>query len=143
MKKIIILTLGLTLTLLWSACNSAKDPHKSPKNISKAFAENLYTGHFDEVKTYVTPESVPIVNFFQHAFPPEHFAGCERVTLSEITVKNITDTTAVCKYIVHLCNGKSGNENTKVVKRDGKWYVTLREGKTEKQDIVFENEEGE
>lgn len=137
MKKYIILILGLTLPILWSACNQSSDPHKSPKSIAKVFAESLYTGHYDEVKTYVTPESVPIINFFKHAFPPEYFDGCEHVTLDEITVKQTSDTTATCKYFIHLCNGKIGKENTKVVKRDDKWYVNLREGDNEKKDIEF------
>lgn len=141
MKKFIMLTLGLTFLLLWPSCDRAKNPYKSPKSIAKVFAESLYTGHFEEAKTYVTPESVPIINFFKHAFPPEHFAGCEHVTLDEITVKQTSDSTATCKYIIHLCNGKCGNENTKVVKRDGKWYVTLREGKTEKRNIELRSVE--
>ena len=43
MKKTIILTLGLTFLLLWSACDTSKKPYKSPKSIAKAFAEyNLF-----------------------------------------------------------------------------------------------------
>ena len=133
MKKLNTFIIGLILILTGSACDSAKNPHHSPKSITKAYAESLYTGHFDEVKNYVTEESIPIINFFQHAFPPEHFEGCDHITMEEITVKNTTDSTAICKCIIHFCSGKSGNEVTKVVKRDGKWYVTLRQGAEEKK----------
>jgi hypothetical protein len=129
MKRASLLIYVLVLAFLCASCGKMKDPHHSPKSITKAFAESLYTGHFDEAKTYVTPESVPIVNFFQYAFPPENFEGCDHVTLEEITVKQLTDTTALCKCIIHLCNGKTGNESTNVLKRDGKWYVSLRQAK--------------
>lgn len=127
MKKRSILFLGLTIIFFFISCGINKNPHHSPKSITKAYAESLYTGRFDEAKTYVTPESVPIINFFQQAFPPEHFNGCKQVTLDEITVKRLTDSTAICKCIIHLCNGRTGNENAKVLKRDGKWYVTLKD----------------
>jgi len=133
MKKSLFFLLGITLLLTAVSCDSAKDPHHSPKSITKAFAESLYTGHFDEAKKYATPESIPVINFFQHAFPPEHFEGCDHITMEEISVKQLTDSTALCKCIIHLCNGKNGNEVTKVIKRDGKWYVNLRQGEDEKK----------
>ena len=139
MKKITILIFTLALALICVSCGSIKDPHHSPKSITKAFAESLYTGHFDEAKTYVTPESVPVINFFQHAFPPEKFEGCDHVTLEEITVKQLTDSTALCKCIIHLCNGKTGNEAANVLKRDGKWYVSLREGKKGDKQLTINN----
>lgn len=129
MKRLNIFFVGLIILLAGISCDTAKNPYHSPKSITKAFSESLYTGHFDEAKKYVTPESVPVINFFQHAFPPEKFEGCDHITLDEITVKQLTDSTALCKCIVHLCNGKTGNESTNVLKRDGKWYVSLREGK--------------
>jgi len=129
MKRTTLLIYALALAFLCISCGNMKDPHHSPKSITKAFAESLYTGHFDEAKNYVTPESVPIINFFKSAFPPEKFEGCDHVTLEEITVKQLTDSTALCKCIIHLCNGKTGNESTNVLKRDGKWYVALRQAK--------------
>ena len=126
MKKLYLLAIGLTLTMFIASCDSPKNPHHSPKSITKAYAESLYTGTCDEAKTYVTPESVPIINFFQHAFPPEHFEGCDHITLEEITEKKLTDSTVICKCIIHFCSGTSGNETTHVIKRDGKWYVNLR-----------------
>ncbi len=139
MKRTFILIFSVTLAFLCTSCESIKDPHHSPKSITKAFAESLYTGRFDEAKTYVTPESVPIINFFQHAFPPEKFEGCDHVTLEEITVKQLTDSTALCKCIVHLCNGKAGNESTNVLKRDGKWYVSLRQAKEGERQLTIDN----
>ena len=136
MKNLSVYIIGTILLLTVVSCDSAKNPHHSPKSVTKAFAENLYTGRFDEAKKYVTEESIPIVNFFQHAFPPEHFEGCDHITMDEITVNNLTDSTALCKCIIHLCNGKSGNEVTKVIKRDGKWYVTLRQGAEEKKPLT-------
>lgn len=129
MKKTSILIFALALSLLCTSCGSKKIPYHSPKSITKAFFESLYIGHFDEAKTYVTPESVPIVNFYQHAFPPEKFEGCDHITLEEITVQKLSDTTARCKCIIHLCNGRSGNGTADVIKRDGKWYVCLRQEK--------------
>jgi hypothetical protein len=49
--------------------------------------------------------------------------------LEEITVQKLSDTTARCKCIIHLCNGRSGNGTADVIKRDGKWYVCLRQEK--------------
>lgn len=139
MKKTTILIYALALAFSCASCGSMKDPYHSPKSITKAFSESLYTGHFDEAKKYVTPESVPVINFFQHAFPPEKFEGCDHITLDEITVKQLTDSTALCKCIVHLCNGKTGNESTNVLKRDGKWYVSLREGKEGDKQMTINN----
>ena len=139
MKRLNIFFVGLIILLAGISCDTAKNPYHSPKSITKAFSESLYTGHFDEAKKYVTPESVPVINFFQHAFPPEKFAGCDHITLDEITVKQLTDSTALCKCIVHLCNGKTGNESTNVLKRDGKWYVSLREGKEKEKQLTINN----
>ena len=112
MKRMKFYLFGLLMILIGISCNSAKDPHRSPKTITKAFVESLYVGHYDEAKTYVTPESVPIINFFRQAFPPEYFKNCDHgVTTDEITVKELSDSTAICKCIVHLCNGKVGNES--------------------------------
>ena len=139
MKRLNIFFVGLIILLAGISCDTAKNPYHSPKSITKAFSESLYTGHFDEAKKYVTPESVPVINFFQHAFPPEKFEGCDHITLDEITVKQLTDSTALCKCIVHLCNGKTGNESTNVLKRDGKWYVSLREGKEKEKQLTINN----
>lgn len=139
MKRLNIFFVGLIILLAGISCDTAKNPYHSPKSITKAFSESLYTGHFDEAKKYVTPESVPVINFFQHAFPPEKFEGCDHITLDEITVKQLTDSTALCKCIVHLCNGKTGNESTNVLKRDGKWYVSLREGKEGDKQLTINN----
>lgn len=139
MKNYIRLSLiYLTIFLLGTSCDNSKNPYHSPKSITKAFAESLYTGKFDEAKQYVTPESIPIINFYQHAFPPENFDGCDHIGMGEITVREISDTTALCKCIVTLCNGKNSNSSTKVVKRDGKWYVTLRESESEKKEEAEE-----
>lgn len=139
MKNYIRLSLiCLTIFLLGTSCDNSKNPYHSPKSITKAFAESLYTGKFDEAKQYVTPESIPIINFYQHAFPPENFDGCDHIGMGEITVREISDTTALCKCIVTLCNGKNSNSSTKVVKRDGKWYVTLRESESEKKEEAEE-----
>lgn len=139
MKNYIRLSLiCLTILLLGTSCDNSKNPYHSPKSITKAFAESLYTGKFDEAKQYVTPESIPIINFYQHAFPPENFDGCDHIGMGEITVREISDTTALCKCIVTLCNGKNSNSSTKVVKRDGKWYVTLRESESEKKEEAEE-----
>ena len=139
MKRLNIFFVGLIILLAGISCDTAKNPYHSPKSITKAFSESLYTGHFDEAKKYVTPESVPVINFFQHAFPPEKFEGCDHITLDEITVKQLTDSTALCKCIVHLCNGKTGNESTNVLKRDGKWYVSVREGKEKEKQLTINN----
>lgn len=139
MKRLNIFFVGLIILMAGISCDSTKNPYHSPKSITKAFAESLYSGNFDEAKKYVTPESVPIINFFQHAFPPENFEGCDHITLDEITVKQLTDSTALCKCIVHLCNGKTGNESTNVLKRDGKWYVSLREGKEGEKQLTVNN----
>ena len=134
MKKFINFAfICLTIFLLGTSCGNHKNPYHSPKSITKAFAESLYTGQFDEAKQYVTPESSPIIDFYKHAFPAENFEGCDHIGMGEITVREISDSTALCKCIVTLCNGKSSNSHTKVVKRDGKWYVTLRESENEKQ----------
>lgn len=139
MKNFIRLSLiCMTIFLLGTSCDHSKNPYHSPKSITKAFAESLYTGKFDEAKQYVTPESIPIINFYQQAFPPKNFEGCEHIGIGEITVREISDSTALCKCIVTLCNGKSSNSNTKVVKRDGKWYVTLRESDSEKEEEAQE-----
>jgi hypothetical protein len=129
---------GIAILLLGTSCEHSKNPYHSPKSITKAFAESLYTGKFDEAKQYVTPESIPIINFYKHAFPPENFKGCEHIGMGEITVRKISDSTAFCKCIVTLCNGRSNNSSTKVVKRDGKWYVTLRESESEKKEKAKE-----
>jgi hypothetical protein len=139
MKRLNIFFVGLIILLAGISCDTAKNPYHSPKSITKAFSESLYTGHFDEAKKYVTPESVPVINFFQHAFPPEKFEGCDHITLDEITVKQLTDSTALCKCIVHLCNGKTGNESTNVLKRDGKWYVSLRQAKEGERQLTIDN----
>ncbi len=139
MKRLNIFFVGLIFLLAGISCDTAKNPYHSPKSITKAFSESLYTGHFDEAKKYVTPESVPVINFFQHAFPPEKFEGCDHITLDEITVKQLTDSTALCKCIVHLCNGKTGNESTNVLKRDGKWYVSLRQAKEGERQLTIDN----
>ncbi len=127
MKRFILPLILIALVVTTSSCSHKHNPYRSPKTIAKAFAENLYTGKFDEAKTLATPESEPIINFFQHAFPPEHFEGCDHIDCGEITVTNTSDSTAICKFIVYLCNGTTGNEATKVIKRDGKWYVSLRD----------------
>ena len=139
MKKYISLSLiCLAVFLLGAGCGSSKNPYHSPKSISKAFTESLYTGNFEEAKQYVTPESIPIINFYQQAFPPENFKGCEHIGMGEITVTELSDSTAFCKCIVTLCNGKNGNSSNKVVKREGKWYVTLRESESEKKEEAQE-----
>ena len=139
MKKFIQLTLiCITISLLAASCGNSKNPYHSPKSITKAFAESLYSGNFEEAKQYVTPESIPIINFYQQAFPPENFKGCDHIGMGEITVREISDSTAICKCILTLCNGKNSNSSTKVVKRDGKWYVTLRENESEKKERIQE-----
>lgn len=139
MKNYIKLVLiCLAFFLLGTGCGNSKNPYHSPKSITKAFAETLYSGHFEEAKQYVTPESIPIINFYQHAFPPENFKGCDHIGMGEITVREISDSTAICKCILTLCNGRSDNSVTKVVKRDGKWYVTLRESENEKKEEAQE-----
>ncbi len=120
------------LFLLGTGCKNAKNPYHSPKSITKAFAESLYSGDFEQAKTWVTPESIPIIDFFQRAFPPEHFAECNHLNVGEITVNSTSDSTAICKYNLTLCNGRNTNNTTNVLKRDGKWYVTLRQSETEK-----------
>ena len=137
-KYINLIFVGIAILLLGTSCEQGKNPYHSPKSITKAFAESLYTGKFDEAKQYVTPESIPIINFYQHAFPQENFEGCEHIGMGEITVREISDTTALCKCILTLCNGKNSNSSTKVVKRDGKWYVTLRESESEKKEEAEE-----
>lgn len=139
MKNYIRLSLiCLTIFLLGTSCDNGKNPYHSPKSITKAFTESLYTGNFEDAKQYVTPESIPIINFYQQAFPPENFKGCDHIGMGEITVREINDSTALCKCIVTLCNGKSGNSSAKVVKRDGKWYVSLRESESEKKEEAEE-----
>ena len=140
MKRHINTLLICLLTLLIGAsCNHNKnkneneDPYFSPENITKTFAGYLYTGHFEEAKNYATPESTPIINFYQQAFPAENFAGCDHIDIDDMTVTTMTDSTAICKCTLTLCNGKKSKSVTKVVKRDGKWYVTLREGENEKK----------
>lgn len=135
MKKYInLIFVGIAILLLGTSCENGKNPYRSPKSITKAFAESLYTGKFDEAKQYVTPESITFINFYQHAFPPENFEGCDHISMGEITVRELSDSTALCKCILTLCNGKNSNSSTKVVKRDGKWYVTLRESENEKKE---------
>ena len=139
MKRHLNTLLICLLTLLIGvSCNNKnkdenEDPYFSPENITKAFADNLYTGHFEEAKKYATPESAPIINFYQNAFPADNFAGCDHIGIGDITVTTVTDSTAICKCKLTLCNGKESKSETKVVKRDGKWYVTLREGENEKK----------
>lgn len=137
-KHIYTLLICSSLLLLGIGCQSDKNPYQSPKSITKAFAGSLYTGNFNEAKNYVTPESIPIINFYEHAFPAENFDGCDHIGMGEITVKEVTDSTAICKCILTLCNGKNSNSVTKVVKRDGKWYVTLRDGENEKKEEAQE-----
>ena len=137
-KYINLIFVGIAILLLGTSCNPGKNPYHSPKSITKAFSESLYTGNFEEAKQYVTPESIPIINFYQQAFPPENFNGCDHIGMGEITVREINDSTALCKCIVTLCNGKSGNSSAKVVKRDGKWYVSLRESESEKKEEAEE-----
>ncbi len=129
MKRLAILTSALFLVFLCTFCGGKNNPYHSPKSVTKAFFESLYIGNFDEAKKYATPESEPIINFFQYAFPPEKFEGCDHITLEEITVNKTSDSTARCKCIVHFCNGRSDNGSADVVKRDGKWYVTLKDVK--------------
>ena len=134
MKKIFPIALVcLSIFLLGTGCKQATNPYHSPKSITKAYAESLYSGDFAQAKTFVTPESIPIINFFQHAFPPEHFEGCEHLNVSEINVKETSDSTAICKFSITLCNGRNDKGVANVVKREGKWFVTLRQSKAEKE----------
>lgn len=132
-KNISIAFICLAILLLGTSCHDSNNPYSSPKSITQAFAQSLYTGKFDEAKKYVTPESIPIINFYQHAFPPENFEGCDQISMGEITVNEITDSTAMCKCILTLCNGRNTNSVTNVLKRDDQWFVSLRQSDDEKQ----------
>lgn len=126
MKRLILPLILIMLVATTGSCSDKHNPHRTPKSIAKAFAENFYTGHFDEAKALATPESEPIISFFRYAFPPDHFAGCDHIECEKVNVTQTSDSTAICKFIIHLCNGETGNEVSNVVKRDGKWYVNLR-----------------
>ena len=63
MKRLNIFFVGLIILLAGISCDTAKNPYHSPKSITKAFSESLYTGHFDEAKKYVQKEvTIPMQN---------------------------------------------------------------------------------
>lgn len=124
MKRSIVFVVVCALICTLTGCNN---PHRSPKAIDKAYIESVYSGRFDDTKKYVTPESYSMVDFFVKAFPPEAFEGRNEVECEKIEVEMTSDSTAVCKGKVRLCTGREVEETHKVVKRDGKWYVYLRQ----------------
>lgn len=124
MKKSIVFVMVCAMVCVMVGCNN---PHRSPKAIDQAYIESIYSGRFDDSKKYVTPESYPIVDFFARAFPPSAFEGRDKVDCEKIEVEKTSDSTAVCKGKVRLCTGRLVDESHNVVKRDGKWYVSLRD----------------
>ncbi len=126
MKRILTFSLALVLMATLSGCDQQEAIYRSPKKVAKVFAENLYSGHFDEAKAYVTQESVTMVNFLQSAFPPDNFENCNEVKAEDVKLTSTSDTTAICTYMMHLCNGKTHEETVNVVKVNGHWLVSLR-----------------
>lgn len=126
MKRILSYYFALALMVFVTGCDKKEAIYRSPEKVAKAFAENLYSGRFDEAKAYVTDESVTMVNFLQSAFPPDNFENCKEVKAENIEVNKTSDTTAICTYMMHLCNGKTHEETVNVAKVGKHWLVSLR-----------------
>lgn len=123
MKKIITITLACALALAFAGCNN---PHRSPKAVERAFVESFYAGNFEQVKQYVTPESYPYVEYFKHSFPPECFEKTPEFKVGTIEVKETSDTTALCSCEIIFNNNKKFVEKTSLLKRDRKWYISMK-----------------
>lgn len=119
-KITILIVLTFTIAFLYS-CNSS-DPDK----VVEQFAQHWYKGELDEVKRYVTPKSIVIVDNLKKQNLKEDIIkkNNTEVKLTFIDIDKPNDSTMIYKCDLFI------NENHKratfhLEKIDNQWYVKL------------------
>jgi hypothetical protein len=98
------------------ACSS-----DTPKDIAEDFLDALSKKKFEKAKTYVTPESMAIIDMFAQYPDQTNIPSDFKVTSEE----TLSDTEVIVSYEATV-NSVKKTETMQLKKIDGKWKVQLK-----------------